>query len=647
MGIISTQGFTFRLLASGSDGYQQLDIFDDEDITISNNITGLFDIGVLPSDFTRDITLPGSKVNNAFFQHMYDISIENPFIFATNQKVSAYFDFDSVYLSQGYLQLNSVNVKANKFIESYNVTIYGALSSFGRDISRAYLTDLNSLTKYNHTASYENISSSWGGHLFNGDIVYPLADYGTGWQFTSGDDYFGLDDAEGGLSVGDFKPSIRVKPVLDAIFEYAGYTYTSSFMDQEWLDDVYMICNNSLKYPEFVGVDLETEGLVKVGAISGSTTTNLTVAKGVNTILPWYNILSDPSNVIQDGSYYKINKPTALRGVLNLEVNLSGSLGGPTMELLVLNTGSMTSVSTTALVNFNSFFQNNTFASFANGDTGQNRTYPLQTEFNTSLIPSGTYAFAINWVDQFNPPYNNFKFILDPGGTPKSYIEIKKQLQGAAGRIMDIPSNMPFGTNGIKMIDFVLGLQKKFNLIIYPSKIKPNQFQIETFNDWYKKGGRKDFNKYINLDSTIEVTPANNLAVNELTFGDTLDQDYISQQFSKGNNREFGKTYYTDTQNYYSQGKFEVKTTFASDPLIRIPGTGLSGSVSGFTPPPAQCALYQVGPVFTSGYAYWTKCDGTYDSIYIEYGRTQFIGCARVGSVSGNGQITLITSCSS
>jgi hypothetical protein len=143
---------------------------------------------------------------------------------------------------------------------------------------------------------------------------------------------------------------------------------------------------------------------------------------------------------------------------------------------------------------------------------------------------------------------------------------------------MDIPSNMPYGTNGIKQIDFITGLQKKFNLVIYPNKLKTNEFIIETFNNWYNRGEIKDFNKYINLDEKIEVIPANNLAVNQLNFGDTLDQDYISQQFSKEANREYGKTYYTDTTNFFSQGKFEVKTTFASDPLIRIAGTGLSGS---------------------------------------------------------------------
>ena len=86
------------------------------------------------------------------------------------------------------------------------------------------------------------------------------------------------------------------------------------------------------------------------------------------------------------------------------------------------------------------------------------------------------------------------------------------------------------------------------------------------------------------MDKKITVSPANNYAVNELNFGDTLDQDYISQQFNRGANREFGKTYYVDTNNFFSQGKFEVKTTFASSPLIYLAGTGVSGSASGGGP---------------------------------------------------------------
>jgi hypothetical protein len=587
MGIISTQAFTFRLVANGT----QLDIFEDEDIKLSNNVTGLFDIGQLPSDFTRQITLPGTKVNNAFFEHVYDISIDSPFLFNTNIKVPAYFDFDSIYLSNGYIQLNKVNVIENKFVDSYEVTMFGTLSSFGRDINRNFLTDLSSLAEYNHTSSYDNITASWSGNLFNGDIVYPLADYGSGYQFTQGsDNLFGMDDQDGALCVQNFKPAIRIKPVLDAIFTEAGYTYSSSFMAQPMIDDIYMVCNNSLKYPEYSDIDLETYGKIKIGAISGSGMTNITLASGSWTTLPWFNELSDPQNFYTNGAY-RVEQTTNLKGALNININVSCSVNNMpgtlsangTWQIRMLETGSSTPYSTQAVSSYIRFFDQ---LQQSRGATGINTTYELASEFKFNSIPAGNYYFQLRQSPNNPPPTVQPLVTLDPQSTTKSFLEIREVKQAADGRVMDIPSNMPFGTVGIKQIDFILGLQKKFNLVIYPNRTKLNQFIIETFNDWYKRGEIKDFNKYINLDKNIEVIPANNLAVNKLNFGDTLDTDYISQQFSKAANREYGKSYYVDTTNFYSQGEYNVKTTFASDPLIRIAGTGLSGSVSNINPTP-------------------------------------------------------------
>ncbi len=646
MGIISTQAFTFRLIANG----QQLDIFDDEDIQLSNNVTGLFDIAVLPSDFTRQITLPGTKVNNAFFEHVYDISVESPFLFNTNIKVPAYFDFDSVYLSNGYLQLNKVNLIANKFIESYEVTIYGTLSSFGRDINRNYLTDLVSLAQYNHTASYDNISASWGGNLFNGDIVYPLADYGKGYQFAQGSlQTFGINDTDGALTVQNFKPSIRAKKVLDAIFAEAGYTYTSSFLNEPWFDDVYMVCNNSLKYPEFEGIDLETYGKIKVGAISGSNMTDVVLTSGSFTTLPWSNVLSDPQG-FYNNNRYTVDTITNIEGILNLNINVSCSVNNMPgtfsnngrWQIRMLNTATSVAYGLTALQSYNLFFDQ--LQQSRSG--GINTTYELQTQFKLYNIPAGDYYFQI--MQSPNSPTGTLPTVtMDPGATTKSYLEITQVNQAADGLVMDIPSNMPFGTNGIKQIDFIIGLQKKFNLVIYPNKTKSNEFIIESFNNWYYTGRRWDFNKYINLDEKIEVIPANNLAVNQLNFGDTLDQDYLSQQFSKAANREYSKIYYTDNTNFFSQGKFDVKTTFASTPLVRIPGTGLSGSVGGLNPPPATCAIYAIGPAPYSGWAYWTKCDGTFGSYFLNYGDTYYgAGCIKIGTITGQ-PFTYITSCSS
>ena len=615
MSIISTQAFTFRLIADGT----QLDIFQDEDIKLSNNVTGLFDVGQLPSDFTRQITLPGTKVNNAFFEHVYDISIDSPFLFNTNIKVPAYFDFDSIYLSSGYLQLNKVNVIGNKFIDSYEVTIYGTLSSFGRDINRSFLTDLTTLSAYNHTSSLQSITGSWQSGLFNGDIVYPLAEYGQLINYSPEENNFGIDSEYGGLCVQDFKPSIRIKKVVDAIFQEAGYQYSSSFLAQPWIDDVYMICNNSLKYPQYASVDPETYGLFKIGPISGSNMTSVTMSASTDLQLPWLNVLTNPgANYNAGTSIWSTSYGTEVRGTINLNFEISSSTQSvPVFALRIKDSTSGTTISNQRLGVINDYMEQ--ISRYNNGPT-KPQIIEASQQFNSGYLPSGSYKYYLEYE---NSGAGAVRVVLDPNNTVRSYLEVNKLTSIGDGLIMDIPSNMPFGTNGIKQIDFILGLQKKFNLVIYPDKTKLNQFIIETFNTWYKQGGVKDFNRYINLDDKIEVIPANNLAVNKLNFGDTLDTDYVSQQFAKQANREYGKSYYVDTENYYSQGTYEVKTTFASSPLLRIAGTGQSGSISGINPPVTEYLVGSCKFGYSPGNPSYTCTSPVAYNVYTDTGRIQ------------------------
>jgi hypothetical protein len=349
---------------------------------------------------------------------------------------------------------------------------------------------------------------------------------------------------------------------------------------------MYLFCNRQLRYPVYADVDLETLGLARISPISASGQTDLNIPQSTNTNLPWYNVEKDPSNIIGNNSSYTItlDHSSSLQCTINLSLSLSGSIGGPNISVILRDTGSLAVKSSTTLITANQFFSANTFNMFAEGTLAQNRTFDIIEQFSTSLLGPGTYYFGLEWIDQFNPPYNNFTFILDKDGKPKSYLEITKLRQGADGRVLSVPLNMPYGTRGIKQIDFLTSIQKKFNLVMYPSKTVRNEFIVETFNNWYDTGRRWDFNKFVNLNEKIEVIPANNLAVNELDFGDTLDQDYISQQFAKGANREYGKSYYVDQENFFSQGKFEVKTSLASSPLLYLTGTGLSGSVEGINP---------------------------------------------------------------
>lgn len=574
MGVNSSKGFNFRLMASGSNGFQQLDTFADEEILVSNNVTGLFDLGILPSDFTRQITIPGTKVNNSFFQHVYDIMVENPYLFSTNVKVPAYFDFDGIYISQGYLQLNQVNVYANKYVESYEISIYGGLSSFGRDVNRSFLTDLtSSLAQYNHTASYYNISQSWGGNLFDGDIVYPLIEYGQRIQYTPEEDLFGIDSPSGSLCVQDFKPAIRIKKVWDAIFEEFGYTYSSSFWQQPFLDNVYMVCNNALRYPIIDGIDLETYGLFRITPLSGSAT-DVLLTPGNDRKIEFYNIQANQGGNLAPNLEYTLDFPTQIRGLLNLNFEVSSSSAGngiPQFSMVIKNVSNTFSTSID-LVNYNTYLND---VQIYNNNQTRTEKFTLLTEWNSSFLPADNYEFYLRYVVQGT---NNFAVILNPDSSVTSYLQVTKVNQGGDGQVMNIAKNMPFGTTGIKLIDFITSLQKKYNLVIYPNQTKNREFIVETFNNWYKKGEVRDFNRYINLNDKISAIPANNLAVNVLNFGDTLDGDYVSQQFSKAANREYGKSYYVDTENFFSQGEFEVKSKFASTPLVYLQGTGTSGS---------------------------------------------------------------------
>lgn len=572
MGLTTTQGFIFKLVANNVD----LDLFADEEIKVSDNVTGLFDLGVLPADFTRQITLPGTKKNNAFFEHFYDISVQNPILFTTNAKIPCFLDFGGIYLAQGYLQLNAVNVLANKFIDSYEVSVFGSLSSFAREINRSFLTDMTgSLSQFNHTASLENITASWERQLFNGDIVYPFAEYGQKIIYSPQDVFNGIDSESGSLFVQDYKPAIRVVKVFNAIFEEFGFTYKSSFLSQPFLDQVYMVCNNQLRYPIFEEVNLETFGQIKIGPVSGSTNTLLTA--GTALVFPYFNILENPNNNIAENLVYSLEYPSKVRGILNLNLQVSKSAAGngvPQLDFVVFDESDVV-VETIALTSFNTFFQDVREGFISQNLDTQTAKYVLQTEFNTPYLPSGSYKFGVKYAALGG---TNFAVRIDPDNELKSTLSITKVGNVGEGFVMNIGANMPFGTNGIRKIDFITSLQKKFNLVIFPSKTQRSEFIIETFNDFYKSGNVLDFNQYVNLNNKISVIPANNLAVNELNFGDTLDNDFISQQFNKLANREYGKEYHIDTENFFSQGKFEVQTRFASSPIIYLSGTGVSGS---------------------------------------------------------------------
>jgi len=634
MALQSTQGYRGKLVDKLTGTI--LDQFADEDIKVSNNILELFDLGEIPGTYTQQITLPGTKKNNAFFEQYYDISVWEPDIFNTNQVVEAYLDFDGFYLVNGYLQLNKINVIENKFVDSYDVTLFGIISNFSIDTRASFLTDISSLSAYNHTSSLANITSSWAGGLFNGDIVYPMAEYGNDATdqpnfYYSQIDFLGIDDFESGVVVSDYKPAIRIKKVWDAIFSEFGYTYTGSFWQQDWLQNVYMPLNNNKQVPNYPA-PIDTYYQAKLTNVSASATTltaYVSQSFPVNSKEYDYN----GAAVLTGGSFtYTTPITTRLDVKLNLAFQvISGSFGaGSGIPAFYINymSGS-TSVNQQTLARLNGYL----------GTVAQSRTSVVTEVFNikdyivnTPELDPGTYTFQIYYIPQY---YNNFQVKLNPDVNNQSSFEIYRVRQAADFKILDVPLNMPYGTSGIKVIDFIRAIQKKFNLIIYPDKQNPNQFVVETFNNWYKQGTIKDFNRYINVKDKIEFTPANQLAYNKVRFSDAEDTDYVTTLFKRTNNRVYGESNFYDTGSYYSQGTLDVVSdAIGNGPLTLVPGSVYTGSSATNGGLDYSCTSYVA--INPSGYITqtitYTQCDGTSQTRSIPPAFGSWYFCARDGA---------------
>lgn len=560
--ISQTNSYKYKIVANGI----TLDVFDNESIKISNNITELFDIGTLPAEITNNIDIPGSKNNNDFFKHYYDISISSPLSYTTNKKINCHIETDGIYVMQGYLVLNYLNL-TNNVVESYNISIYSNLSLFASVIKNKYLSDLTTLNEYNHNLTLTNITDSWDYKLFEGEIIYPLADYGQKIFYSNGIDGYGIDENAGALSVQDFKPSMKVITIFDRIFSESGYTYESNFLKTDYLSNAYMFLNKSKRYPIFDGIDLENYGCFTIKP--PKVALQQTMTNNVDYKLIYYNIENNTSGKIVNNNntnlYYTIDKDTILRGQINLNFkiyDITSGNGVPHFSLILKNANRTYTI---PLTKINDYMDKLHFYYIDNNQNTSEETYTLLEDFFTStkVVADTNYEFYLKYTYTYA---NNFKVMIDADDSPTSYLTINKLLNMGDDKEVIITKQFP----EITQYDFVKSLQKKFNLIIYQSKTVKNHFIIDTFNNWYKRNKTFKFDDYIDLDSTIKITPANNLALKTLTFRDKQDNDYISKKFKEGSNREYGTETYDDVNNNYSSEELSIETSVASSPLTYV-----------------------------------------------------------------------------
>lgn len=454
---------------------EQVDMFKDESITISDSIANVKDISKIYTAYSRQFTLPASPTNNRIFKHYYNYNIVNN-VFDARYKVDAYLNVNGIRYKDGKLRLSGVKLKDNS-PESYQVTFFGnavALKDlFGEDNLAMLTGGTEGLNTYNHTynnltvrKSFNNSQQLFAGTPRAGDIKYSFISHSRPFRYDGVDvlsDYDGETRLARYLGLSDLKPSLRLKSIVNAIEEKYNITFSQDFFNTTYFKNLYMWLHK-----EAGSMKQYTENLLTTYL---SDTSTWTLTSG-----------TDFRN--EDGGLFVFNQPFGdfdiVRYIVeNYRVDISG-----------LSAYGVQITDSGALLYNSSATGAYTFPTDLYLD-GQAQTYFLDFRITSTAAISPTQQVTIK--KEFK--YNYADTTWQDGGTT-TYTASAIAVSG----YLDVPSQMP----NMKVYDFVINLFKMHQLT---ASIDKELNGDETVNvlplqDYYSTGETHDITKNIDVTST-------------------------------------------------------------------------------------------------------------------------------------------------
>lgn len=536
------------------DRVYDLDTFEDIPFRLDVSAIQNNSIGSNFGIASQNITLPGSKNNNQFFNAAFNVNSPNARGF--KRSIPCQVIQNGMGVFTGNLILNDV-ITDGKADTTYDITLVNETVDFSTLISEQYLTDLD-YSEYNHAYTAGNITSSFEtSSFFNGDIFYPLVDYGIDgtipnmYNVSFGGGTGKVDNANSPMLVQQFKPAIRVKTLVDKIFDSVNYQYSSSFFDSEEFSTLYMLSTNSDK--NGITVSSATDSGFSV---RGSAALNLIGRPASFGKLDFNSEIYDPGN-----SYDQFTSEFTIVNAGQYAFNVTlPYTHGPAGQggLCVLNLYLMVNGAYAAQQTYNLTNANNGTIGFSTAGINLDVGDVVHMEYSYAGFTIGLAS-----VDLFVPTSRTFSTLYAPIAVVGGNVDIGQQLD---------PS--------LKSLDFLKGIIEKFNLVLEPKKNERNTLIVEPFNTWADSGAVKDWSsKYDRAEKISVKHPIQNQPL-KINFQDSFDNDVLIQYAKNNFNdlRPYGSWTYTANSDI-PKGERKVGGFFAP-----IPTKGLPGAPSMITP---------------------------------------------------------------
>lgn len=501
------------------------------------------------STFSRTFRVPATSNNNTFFTNAYQI---NGVDFDVRIKRTSYIYIDGSLFSTGQLRLNKIyNSREGKRID-YECIFFGETKDLSTSIGEGYLNELD-LSAYTHTLSYTAITKSWEAYpsgtttdgLFNGDILYPLIDYGN--TYTNGvvNETMVQQDNTAGvpaftklphpLTEDRWKPLVRAKLLFDTIFEEAGFTYDSELLNSDLFLPIYVSAfgNEASIYTPNANNTCDI-------TVNGSTTAAVIVPYNLK-IFDYNNRFTiDPLT-----NTYEYTVP--LTGTYEISWSINGSAltstSGSISGRLRLNNAVTIDSDSQSIVNPGS------------QENPESVSYSLNSVW-TGTLTAGQYLH-VDIVDTNLENYNvnggDFRVLSAPGQ-------------------VSLPSVLD---NNYKKIDFIRDIITMFRLVLVPDNKRSNHFIIEPWQDYIATGEVMDWTHKLDLNKDLITEPLFYTQSSRINFNNKEGKDYLNVINEEQFKEVFG-TAIVNGNNDLLEGERDITTNFTPTPITQIKRKNLS-----------------------------------------------------------------------
>ena len=517
----------------------RVDLFQDESISITDSIQNVSDISKVFTPFSKQFNLPASQVNNKLFKHYYNFDIQNGF--DARFRVDARIEINHVPFRSGQIRLEGVSMKDN-LPHTYKVVFFGKPSDIKDIFGDEDLNSLNPLTTYDISYSNSDFLQAFkvglqstgvdATNTSNRNVVVPLILLEKYYTYDTGSTNE-LKNTNFPVLKTDLKPAIKLKRIIEAIqtqyditFNMADEGSIKTFFGSDMFDELYMWLHREkspISLPETdpptFGVDVETKS-------KKLTFADFTYSSGGG------DVLTANKLVVNKGESYTIR--------LVLDPATSNNTGEiiikdkPTNELLFYREN----------VSFNS--STNTSVPLMNLTSGnlEQRTYDIEFRINCQVgVNFGALSSGLVITKDATTihNYSNSAFSLSPNIYIQDYIP------------------------KMKVLDFLTGLFKMFNLVAYTKK-GSSQIYVQTFDDYMTLGTSRDITEYIDITQSTIDRPVPYNRVN-FKYSDPVTQ--TSLRFVNQFSQVFGDLNYSAPEKYDGQA-FNQEVPFERSVLINL-----------------------------------------------------------------------------